>query len=184
MRRKFSSLIVWKRECVKFGKHCLACSAVALLHATVPLYSVSHQCIVQSNTIQQASAPLSEVVPCKVRVLFPDFIHCQAKLTQPYNELTRQTGCKLYDFFSPYTLLLLSWKPCKNREHYTALNVKVRHESLSNQEFSCTKKTRHFTVTSPTSCLTVIRSKIRMSSKPVIWIYREFKIRTRYIRGP
>jgi hypothetical protein len=149
VRRKFSSLRVRKRECVKFGKHCLACSAVASLHATVPLYSLSHQGILQSNTIQQASAPLSEVIPRKVRVLFPGVIHCQAKLTQPYNELTRQTGCKLYDFLSPYTLLLLSWKLCKNREHYRALNVKVRHESLSNQEFSYTKKTRHFTVTFP-----------------------------------
>lgn len=114
-----------KRECVKFGKHCLACSAVASLHATVPLYSLSHQGIVQSNTIQQASAPLSKVIPRKVRVLFPDFTHCRAKLTQPYNELTRQTGCKLYDFLSPCTLLLLSWKLCKIREHYRALNVKV-----------------------------------------------------------
>jgi hypothetical protein len=112
-------------------------------------YGTSHQGIVQSNTIQQASAPLSEVNPRKVRVLFPDFIHCQAKLTQPYNELTRQTGCKLYDFLSPYTLLLLSWKLCKNREHYRALNVKVRHESLLNREFSYIKKTRHFTGTFP-----------------------------------
>jgi len=81
--------------------------------------------MLQSNTIQQESASLSEVIPRKISVLFRDFVHCQAKLTQPYNELTRQTGCKLYDFLSPYTLLLLSWKLCKIREHYRAPNVKV-----------------------------------------------------------
>ena len=65
-----------------------------------PLYSVSHQGTVQSNTIQQACAPLSEVYLAKQEFYFQTlFIHCQAKLTQPYNELTRQTGCKLYDFF-------------------------------------------------------------------------------------
>lgn len=33
-------------------------------------------------------------------------------------------------FLSPYTLLLLSWKLCRNRRNYRALNVKVRHESF------------------------------------------------------
>lgn len=148
-------------------------SRLAPLHATVPLYSLSMQGIVQSNTHQKA---------CHSSSLAKEEFYSQTLFVvrlSSHNLVMSWRGRQITTYTIFY-LLIHCYSFLGNCAETENITERLMKKSDMNRYLIMnflTKRGQAISLwRSRTSCLTVIRSKILITSNPVIWIYKKSKI--------